>query len=111
MTRLMLGTSYNDPSLLVEVQETGNGSFKFWVVNGAWEGEFIYHEPMILGCGDVYIDYTKEVIKDVVILCDDQDQLRGGYENVFLHFQDESYVAPRPREVELLADWDDDIAF
>ena len=62
MTRLMLGTSSDKPTLLVEVEKDENGSFHFWTVNGAWEGKFVYNEPISLGCGDVFIKRTEECI-------------------------------------------------
>ena len=111
MTRLMLGTDYdNPPTLLIEVEKEENGSFHFWVVNGAWDGKFVYNEPMSLGCGSVFINRTKEWVHNVMILCDNQDRLRGDYQDVFINFEDESYVAPKPKVVKLPEDWDD-IAF
>ena len=111
MTRLMLGTNYDEPTLLVEVEKEENGSFHFWVINGAWDGKFVYNEPMSLGCGDVFINRTEEWVRDIMILCDNQDRLRGDYQDVFINFEDENYVAPKPKVVKLPEDWDDDIAF
>lgn len=111
MTRLMLGTDFDNPTLLVEVEKEENGSFHFWVVNGAWDGKFVYNDPMSLGCGSVFINRTEEWVHDIMILCDNQDRLRGDYQDVFINFGDESYVAPKSKEVKLPEDWDDDIAF
>jgi hypothetical protein len=48
--RLMLGSN-GDPSLLVSVDDDYNPSrFKFSVINGAWEGEFIDGHISIFGC-------------------------------------------------------------
>jgi hypothetical protein len=45
------------------------------------------------------------------ILSDNQDRLRGDYQEVFDNFHNPDYVAPKPEKVVLPSDWDDDIAF
>lgn len=105
--RLMLGTKER-PSLLVDVtQEKSPTEFDFWVVNGAWEGTFTnghvtVWNPPTGSWSD--LDITE-------ILSDNQDRLRGDYNDVFNNFHDPSYVAPVPKKVVLPADWDDDIPF
>lgn len=102
--RLMLGND-DRPSLLVEVtNQRSDTRFDFWVVNGAWEGTFtdghvtVWHpwEPW------THLDKT-------LILCYNQDRLRGDYDTVFANFDNPDYVAPK-YDV-LPDDWDDDIAF
>ena len=105
--RLMLGTKEN-PSLLVDVtQEKSPTEFDFWVVNGAWKGTFtnghvtVWNPPTGSWTD---LDITE-------ILSDNQDRLRGDYNDVFNNFSNPSYVAPKPEKVVLPADWDDDIPF
>lgn len=104
--RLMLGTEDN-PSLLVLVeQERSPTDFDFWVVNGAWKGIFNNGHVTILGCpsGDFSdLDQTE-------ILSDNQDRLRGDYQDVFNNFVNPDYVAP-PAKVVDFSDLDDDIPF
>lgn len=100
--RLMLGFNGN-PSLLVDVTKYhSDGSFDFWVVNGAWDGVF--------NKGIVTVNYTKEDI-ECTILTDNQDRLRGSYEEVFANFHNESYVAPMPLKHSTRTWWDDDVPF
>jgi hypothetical protein len=108
--RLMLGTKER-PELLVNVgQEYSPTHFDFWVVNGAWDGTF-YN-----GYVTVHHPYNPHSSLDKVeILCNNQDRLRssdwsGGYQEVFNNFHDETYVAPKPRQV-VYDDIDDDIPF
>ena len=66
---------------------------------------------------DYYHPYNPHSsLEKVEIICDNQDRLRcndwsGGYQEVFDNFHDVNYVAPKPKKVELPADWDDDIPF
>ena len=102
--RVMLGKD-TEPSLLVDV-ESGNypTEFKFWVVNGAWYGSFIN--------GMVIVDhYLHHQVDNMLILCDNQDRLRGEYQDVFENFDNPNYVAPKPEYKPLSADWYDDIPF
>lgn len=105
--RLMLGTKER-PSLLVDIeQEYSPTHFEFWVINGCWRGTFTnghvtVWDPPTGSWSD--LDITE-------ILTDNQDRLRGDYQDVFNNFHDPSYVAPTPKKVELPADWDDDIPF
>jgi hypothetical protein len=106
----MLGTKER-PELLVNVgQEYSPTHFDFWVVNGAWDGTF-YN-----GYVTVHHPYNPHSSLDKVeILCNNQDRLRssdwsGGYQEVFNNFHDETYVAPKPRQV-VYDDIDDDIPF
>ena len=103
--RLMLGTK-DTPSLLVFIQQEKSPSeFDFWVINGAWEGTF-YN-----GYVTVHHPYNPHSSLDKVeILCDNQDRLRGEYQDVFDNFDNVDYVAPK-REPVVFADMDDDIAF
>ena len=105
--RLMLGTKGN-PSLLVDIdQERSMSDFDFWVVNGNWSGVFFNGHVTILGCpsGDHSdLDQTE-------ILCDNQDRLRGNYNDVFDNFDNPEYVAPQPKKVVVPASWNDEIPF
>ena len=104
--RLMLGTK-DSPSLLVDVgQEKSPTEFDFWVVNGAWDGTYTN------GCVTVHHPYEPwSELSKTEILCDNQDRLRGEYNEVFIHFNDPNYVAPKPKKVEYPSNWDDDIPF
>lgn len=103
--RLMLGTK-GQPSLLVDVmQEKSPTEFDFWVVNGAWEGTYTdghvtVWNPPTGSWSD--LDTTE-------ILTDNQDRLRGGYNDVFANFGNPDYIAPVPKA--LPPEWDDDIPF
>jgi hypothetical protein len=102
----MLGTKER-PSLLVEVeQEKSPTEFDFYVVNGAWDGTFYNGYVTVWHPNQPWTDLDK-----VEILSDNQDRLRGNYREVFWNFHDPDYVAPKPKQVELPADWDDDIPF
>lgn len=103
--RLMLGWA-NTPSLLVDVEkEYGPNHFDFWVVNGAWDGT--YNNGQIL----IHRYPDNSPTEHIDILCNDQDRLRGDYNTVFANFDNPNYRAPKHKEVEMSADWDDDIPF
>jgi hypothetical protein len=104
--RLMLGT-LDQPSLLVDIeQEKSTTEFDFWVVNGAWRGTF-YN-----GYVTVHHPWNPHSSLDKVeILSDNQDRLRGEYQEVFNNFNNPDYVAPLPKKMALPAGWDDDIPF
>ena len=103
--RLMLGTK-DQPSLLVNIQqEHSTNHFEFWVVNGAWEGTYTngyitIHHPW----------NPHSSLEKVEILSDNQDRLRGEYQDVFDNFRNPNYVAPK-REPVMFHDMDDDIPF
>jgi hypothetical protein len=103
--RLMLGTK-DQPSLLIELeQEMSPTHFDFWVVNGAWEGTFYngyvtVHHPW----------NPHSSLEKIEILCDNQDRLRGDYQEVFDNFHNPNYVAPK-REPVVFHNMDDDIPF
>lgn len=104
--RLMLGTKER-PSLLVNIeQEKSPTEFDFWVVNGAWHGSFyrghitVWDPPSGSWSS---LDMTE-------ILTDNQDRLRGDYNDVFDNFDNPDYVAPNPEKV-VFYDMDDDIPF
>lgn len=102
--RLMLGTK-NKPSLLVEVeQEYLPTHFEFYVVNGGWEGTFNNGHVTVWHPSHPWTDLDK-----TEILSDNQDRLRGDYNDVFSNFDNPDYVAPTPKA--LPAWWDDDIPF
>ncbi len=104
--RLMLGTKDN-PSLLVEIeQELSPTHFDFCVVNGAWKGKYIDGRITIYGAPSG--DFSS--LDRVEILTDNQDRLRGDYNDVFNNFHNVDYVAPK-REPVVFADMDDDIPF
>ena len=104
--RLMLGTK-DQPSLLVSVDQEYNPThFEFCVVNGCWHGT--YHN------GHVTVwhpDQPWTELDKTEILCDNQDRLRGEYQDVFNNFDNPEYVAPK-RDKYYVPDWlDDDIPF
>jgi hypothetical protein len=101
---LMLGTK-DRPSLLVRVeQEYTPTHFEFWVVNGAWKGTYTR------GYVTVWHWEPWSELSKTEILCDNQDRLRGEYQEVFNNFDNVDYVAPK-REPVVFADMDDDIPF
>ena len=105
--RLMLGTK-DDPRLLVEIEQEYNklNHFDFWVVNGLWHGSFyngyltVWDPP----------SGSWSLLDNTEILSDNQDRLRGDYQEVFNNFHNPDYVAPK-REVVRFDDMDDDIPF
>lgn len=103
--RLMLGT-VDRPSLLVELeQEKSPTEFDFWVVNGAWRGTYTN------GCITIWHpDQPWTNLEMNEILTDNQDRLRGDYNDVFNNFDNPDYVAPQPKVV-VFDDMDDDIPF
>ena len=112
--RLMLGT-VDRPSLLVTVEEDYNpANFKFRVINGAWDGQFINGNITVFGSpGGDFSSLDK-----IEILTDNQDRLRcdftkfGDYNTVFANFDNIEYVAPAYKYTkEDFADMDDDIPF
>jgi len=96
--RLMLGNP--KPNLLVNVDDNFDpNSFKFWVVNGAWDGKF--------GYGTITVDrYPETVMHNFSIICFDQNRLRGKYDVVFDNFDNPEYVAPVAKVINF-ADFDD----
>jgi hypothetical protein len=102
----MLGTQEH-PSLLVDLeQEHSPTHFEFWVVNGAWKGTYNNGHVTVWHPHEPWSDLDK-----TEILCDNQDRLRGEYQEVFNNFDNPNYVAPKPEKVVLPSDWDDDIPF
>jgi hypothetical protein len=102
----MLGT-VERPSLLVDIeQEKSSSEFDFWVVNGAWHGT--YTNGHITVWDPPTGSWSKLDIDE--ILCDNQDRLRGDYQDVFDNFGNPDYVAPK-REPVVFHDMDDDIPF
>ena len=103
--RLMLGGEHNDPRLLVDVNSNyiQKSRFKFWVVNGAWEGWFCD--------GAIYVDESENPAGiGLNILSDNQDRLRGEYADVFNNWHNPDYVAPKPQYFKSFI-FDDDIPF
>jgi hypothetical protein len=102
----MLGT-VERPSLLVDIeQEKSSSEFDFWVVNGAWHGTFT--NGHITVWDPPTGSWSKLDIDE--ILCDNQDRLRGDYQEVFNNFDNPNYVAPN-REPVVFHNMDDDIPF
>jgi hypothetical protein len=102
----MLGT-VERPSLLVDIeQEKSPTEFDFWVINGAWHGT--YTNGHITVWDPPTGSWSKLDIDE--ILCDNQDRLRGDYQEVFNNFDNPNYVAPK-REPVVFHDMDDDIPF
>ena len=103
----MLGTK-DDPSLLIELeQEKSPTEFDFWVVNGAWRGTFINGYTTVWDCPGG--DFSS--LEKIEILTDNQDRLRGDYQEVFNNFDNPDYIAPKPKKFVQPASWDDDIPF
>jgi hypothetical protein len=104
--RLMLGTKDN-PSLLVDIeQEYSPTHFEFWVVNGCWKGTYTDGHVTVWHPDEPWTELDK-----TEILCYNQNRLRGEYKDVFWHFHDTDYVAPKPEKFVMPASWDDDIPF
>ena len=108
--RLMLGfpAIYDipeQPILLVAVNEGFDpGDFDFEVINGLWTGQ--------LKDGKVYIGGVEiKHARMVEILCNDQDRLRGDYQDVFANFDNPNYKAPVPKYREPREYYDDGIPF
>lgn len=102
----MLGTKER-PSLLVNIeQEKSPTEFDFWVVNGAWYGTYTNGHITVW---DPPSGSWSSLMKDE-ILCDNQDRLRGDYNDVFDNFDNVDYVALKPKVV-VFYDMDDDIPF
>lgn len=93
MMKLMLGKP-NKPSLLVVVEDFNNqDNFDFWVQNGNWNGKFQNGFVTVFGApgGDF------SLLDKVEILTQDQDRLRGNYNDVFNNFGNTNYVSPQPK--------------
>jgi len=103
--RLMLGECGN-PSLLVNVDDNYSPErFDFYVVNGCWEGSInkgrlTVHHPS---------SPWSSIEHNIEILSDNQDRLRGNYQDVFDNWDNTEYVAPQSKAVN--GSWDDDIPF
>jgi hypothetical protein len=106
--RLMLGRP-TYPSLLVSVDDSYDPTnFKFTVINGGWSGHLIN--------GSITIDekITSDPIENIIIHSDEQDRLRGDYNDVFVNFDNPHYVAPVPAPSDAVdwGDvWDDEVPF
>lgn len=104
--RLMLGSD-GVPSLLVTVGDFFNRDyFDFRVVNGAWDGVFTNGYITVYGPGKECISYIDHKLE---ILCDEQDRLRGHYEDVFANFSNPTWISPPDKTVDDF--YDDDVAF
>ena len=103
---MMIGVG-GKPSLLVFRGKDVEGGFVIRVVNGGWDGVFVYTSSETVG----YITMGKDhpPTGEVHILCTDEKRLRGDYQDVFDNYEDPTYVGPEP--IPLPACWDDDIAF
>lgn len=76
------------------------------VVNGCWEGKFINGYITVKDAPSG----SFSSLDKLEILCDNQDRLRGDYDEVFYNFDNPNYVAPKRKEVSF-SDFDDDIPF
>ncbi len=102
--RLMIGCEER-PVLLVDVDTNYDpNDFDFYVINGNWDGH--YHNGFISVFGCPGGDFTS--LQKHEILTDSQHRLRGNYQTVFCHFENENYVAPSYRVIEID---DDDVPF
>lgn len=106
--RLMLAY-YGTPRLLVSTSSNYDPAhFSFYVVNGGWDGEF--NEGVVTVSG--YNKEDEEDLSGFTIVCDNQDRLRGEYNEVFANFHNLEYIAPPdPEPIKLSSNWDDDIPF
>lgn len=113
--RLMLGVS-GEPALLVEAPSDWKDKevFDFYVVNGAWNGRLTKES---FNTGTVRVEPNQKRFDEdeqnlVEILTDNQDRLRGNYQDVFDNFSNKDYKAPEYKFVAAVDDcYDDDIAF
>lgn len=111
----MLGVA-GEPTLLVDAPENWKDKevFDFYVVNGAWNGRLTKES---FNTGVVRIEPTQKRFDDdedhlVEILTDNQDRIRGGYQDVFENFHNKDYKAPEYKFIASEDDYyDDDIAF
>ena len=64
-------------------------NFDFTVINGGWTGTFEN--------GKVYVEgrVDDSPIDNVTIFCDNQDRLRGHYNDVFNNIHDVNYIGER----------------
>lgn len=101
--RLMLGKN-DQPEWLVDVSDNRDPhNFKFWVVNGGWEGTYNKGTVTVHGAPRGDFDIT-----GVYIVCHEQDRLRGDYKTVFENYDNVNYCAPK---FEIPNYWEDDITF
>jgi hypothetical protein len=115
----MLGTlGSTQPQLLVEISDskTDFTRFHFVVINGGWEGLFEVFYPVSNNVMRVFAPDGTDVYTDQIILCDNQDRLRGDYQSVFNNYYNPHYVAPECKNHKRyilpdLSDMDDDIPF
>ena len=88
--RLMLGLN-KKPHLLVSVKDFKDlNSFSFWVINGAWEGQFLNGKVSILKAP--LGAYTS--LEKYDVLTTDEKRLAGPYNIVFDNFSNENFVSP-----------------
>jgi hypothetical protein len=100
--RLMLGTT-DGPKLLVSVdKDLSYNRFDFHVINCYWDGHF--------NDGTITVNATGDSFGGVKVLSDDQDRLRGDYNDVFNNFWNPAYIAPK-EDFSIPEEWDDDIPF
>lgn len=107
--RLMLGIN-DSPSLLVDVDKNFSPSnFKFWVVNGAWEGVFTHGKVTVLGAPSG--DFSS--LECFSILSSDKNRLTGPYAVVFDNYHNENYISPYVEKEKLKSptNYLDDIPF
>ena len=113
--RLMLGVA-GVPTLLVDAPADWKDKevFDFWVVNGGWNGRLTKQS---FNTGTVRVEpnqkrFDADKHPFVEILTDNQDRLRGSYQDVFDNFSNKDYKAPEYKFVSTGDDYyDDDIAF
>lgn len=108
----MLGKN-NQPNLLISVDGKFSGigeptkeRFDFWVVNGAWDGIYTDGFITVLGCPTGNFSSLEKM----EILTDNQDRLRGEYQEVFNNWDNPNYVAPKQEKI-FDSFFDDDIPF
>ena len=91
-------------NLLVSVDDNYNpDDFSFYVINGAWEGKFL--------SGVITVDNHDTISHGNKILTDNQNQLRGEYQDVFNNFHNVDYTAPINPQFTYPESWNDNIPY
>jgi hypothetical protein len=72
--RLLLSQNGHATLLVRVVERISDDEFLFIVLNGAWHGTY--------DKGKVYVEIEKGMVFEAEILCDDQEKLKGYYQDV-----------------------------
>ena len=94
-------SNQNGALLLIETKNTKKRNrFDFYVVNGGWAGKYTNGRITVYEPDD--ISWTS--LDKMTIITDNQDRLRGDYNDVFFHLDNPEYIAPKND----FYDWNDD---